>query len=216
MRFNLGFADRFSENSFTMIEEKKSAPSTSGAAVLEPFVLDSEENVVKPSRFNQLKEMLFEKIVSVPCWFEYDAKTQYDLIMKFLASKNVKTPEVFAKILQHSILGFGVFDDYLLKKGVTSIFYEEGEPLLYTENDRNVVDTIILPYSKVRLAVQNIINMSQYSDKNGIYDFRIADFWVQLRAVPHSRIKLSISKITDEFLANEIDKNNLTLLLSDM
>lgn len=209
MRFNLGFADRFSENSFTLIEKKAQTQPVN------PFFLEPEP-VPEVNRFNLLKDMLFEKIVTVPCWFEYDSKTQYDLIIKFLHSKNIKTPEVFAKVLQHSILGFGVFDEYLLKKGVTSIFYEEGEPLLYTENDRNVVDTIILPYSKVRLAVQNIINMSQSSDRNGVFDFRIADFWVQLRAVPHSRIKLSISKITDEFLTNEIEKSNLALLLSDI
>lgn len=209
MRFNLGLADRFSDNSFTFNEKAQTSP------VVSPFVLEPEP-VREVNRFNLLKDMLFEKIVTVPCWFEYDSKTQYDLIIKFLHSKNIKTPEVFAKVLQHSILGFGIFDEYLLKKGVTSIFYEEGEPLLYTENNRNVVDTIILPYAKIKLAVQNIINMSQSSERNGVFDFRIGDFWVQLRAVPHSRIKLSISKITDEFLTNEIEKSNLALLLSDI
>lgn len=211
----MGLADRFTDNSlfFTALEEK--VPATLPVKDFNPFQLDTCSDE-KKSKFERLKEELFEKIVTVPCWFEYDSKTQYDLIIKFLTSKNIKTPEVFAKILQHSILGFGVFDEYLLKKGVSAIFYEEGEPLLYTENDRNLVDTIILPASKVKLAVRNIINMSQYSDKNGIYDFRIADFWVQLRAVPHSKIKLSISKITEEFLNEEIDKTNLTLLLSEI
>ena len=167
----MGLADRFSDS--VLVTQVKTQPVS--VPVKEPV-----------PRFDSLKNELCEKIVTVPCWFEYDAKTQYDLIIKFLASKNIKTPEVFAKILQHSILGFGVFDEYLLKKEVSSIFYEEGEPLLYTEND-----------------------------KSGIYDFRIADFWVQLRAVPHTKIKLSISKVTDEFLADEIEKTNITLLLSD-
>lgn len=197
----MGLADRFSENILTAPYQAKTSVSV---PVKEPV-----------PRFDTLKNELFEKIVTVPCWFEYDAKTQHDLIIKFLTSKNIKTPEVFAKILQHSILGFGIFDEYLLKKDVSAIFYEEGEPLLYTQDDRNVVDTAILSSSKVNLAVQNIINMSQYSVKNGIYDFRIADFWVQLRAVQNTKIKLSISKITDEFLADEIEKTNLTLLLSD-
>ena len=196
----MGLADRFSDS--VLVTQVKTQPVS--VPVKEPV-----------PRFDSLKNELFEKIVTVPCWFEYDAKTQYDLIIKFLASKNIKTPEVFAKILQHSILGFGVFDEYLLKKEVRSICYEEGEPLLYTENDKNVVDTVILSSAKVNLAVKNIINMSQYSDKSGIYDFRIADFWVQLRAVPHTKIKLSISKVTDEFLADEIEKTNITLLLSD-
>ena len=196
----MGLADRFSDS--VLVTQVKTQPVS--VPVKEPV-----------PRFDSLKNEPFEKIVTVPCWFEYDAKTQYDLIIKFLASKNIKTPEVFAKILQHSILGFGVFDEYLLKKEVSSIFYEEGEPLLYTENDKNVVDTVILSSAKVNLAVKNIINMSQYSDKSGIYDFRIADFWVQLRAVPHTKIKLSISKVTDEFLADEIEKTNITLLLSD-
>ena len=172
----MGLADRFSDS--VLVTQVKTQPVS--VPVKEPV-----------PRFDSLKNELFEKIVTVPCWFEYDAKTQYDLIIKFLASKNIKTPEVFAKILQHSILGFGVFDEYLLKKEVS------------------------LSSAKVNLAVKNIINMSQYSDKSGIYDFRIADFWVQLRAVPHTKIKLSISKVTDEFLADEIEKTNITLLLSD-
>lgn len=200
MRFNLGLAERFSENTFTIFEAKM------------PVITPAKTPAPK---FDRLKDELFEKIVTVPCWFEYDAKTQYDLIIKYLNSKNIKTPEVFAGILQHSILGFGVFDEYLLKKDVSAIFYEEGEPLLYTENDRNLVDTVILPSAKVHLAVKNIINMSQYTDKDGIYDFRIRDFWVQLRAIPHTKIKLSVTRVTDEFLAEEIDKTNLTLLLSD-
>lgn len=197
----MGLADRFSD---TVLVAQVKTPHVS-VPVKEPV-----------QKLDSLRDELFEKIVTVPCWFEYDAKTQHDLIIKFLTSKNIKTPEVFAKILQHSILGFGVFDEYLMKKDVSAIFYEEGEPLLYTENDRNVVDTVILPSAKVNLAIKNIINMSQYSDKSGVYDFRIADFWVQLRTIPHSRIKLSISKITDEFLADEINKTNLTLLLSDI
>lgn len=181
-----------------------------------PFILDRENVDDRKTKFNLLKDELFEKIVTIPCWFEYDSKTQYELIIKFLELKGIKNPQIFAKVLQHSILGFGIFDDYLANKDVSSIFYEEGEPLLYTENDRNVVDIKILPYSKVQLAVQNIINMSQATVKSGIYSFRIANFWVQLRAIPHSKIKLSVSKITDEFLNDEIDKTNITLLLSDI
>ena len=82
---NLGFADRFSENSFTLIEKKVQTQPVN------PFFLEPEP-VPEVNRFNLLKDMLFEKIVTVPCWFEYDSKTQYDLIIKFLHSKNIKTP----------------------------------------------------------------------------------------------------------------------------
>lgn len=200
---NLGLADRFNDNISPMVTEIRPVKS-----------VKIQQEVQKP-KLQMLRDELFEKIVAIPCWFEYDQKTQYDLIIKFLISKNIKTPEVFAKVLQHSILGFGIFDEYLLKKNVSAVFYEEGEPLLYTEDGRNVVDNIILPMSKVWFSVQNIINMSQYSVKRGFFNYRIADFWVQLKYVPNSKIKLSISKITDEFLSNEIDKTNLALLLSD-
>ncbi len=208
----MGLADRFVNN---LIDERECLPLNKPALADEnPFVLENSV-LEKQSRFNSLKDELFEKIVSIPCWAEYDFNTQYDLIVKFLHSKNVKTPEIFAKVLQHSILGFGVFDEYLLKKGVTALFYEEGEPILYTQGDKNVVDNMILPMGKVRLAVQNIINMSQYSVKNGAYDFRISEYWVQLRAFPGSKIKLSISRIDDDFLLNEMESANLSLLLSD-
>lgn len=88
--------------------------------------------------------------------------------------------------------------------------------MFYTEGDRNVVDTAILPMSKVRLAVQNIINMSQCCDRNGSYNFRIADYWVQLRAVEHSKIKLSIQRINEEFLREQSENANLSLLLADL
>lgn len=197
----MGLADRFVD----------SAPSVE--VKTQPVSVPKETAMPK---LQILKEQLFEKIVSVPCWFEYDEATQYNLIIKFLQAKDVKTPEIFAKILQHSILGFGIFDEYLLKKGVSAIFYEEGEPMFYTEGDRNVVDTAILPMSKVRLAVKNIINMSQYCDRSGSYSFRIADYWVQLHAVEHSRIKLSIQKINETFLREQVDGANLSLLLSDL
>lgn len=201
----MGLAERFMQNTNKSPVLKEIKPVKS---------LMSDNFLEKP-KLEQLKEELFEKIVSIPCWFEYDQKTQYDLIIKFLNTKNIKTPEVFAKVLQHSILGFGIFDEYLLKKDVTAVFYEEGEPLLYTQNGKNVVDNIILPMSKVWFAVQNIINMSQYSVKNGFFSYRISDYWVQLKSVPHSKIKLSISKVTEEFLAHEAEKANLSLLLSD-
>ncbi len=209
----MGLADRFSENSFIAYQEKADSPAPSRMS--NPFQLENTIVDKKPS-FDRLKDELFEKIVAIPCWFEYDSKTQHDLIVKFLGKKNIKTPEGLAKNLQNSILGFGVFDEFLLKNSVSSIYYVEGEPLLYTEDDKNLVDTEILPSAKVRLAVRNIINMSQDRDKNGVYDFRIANYWVQLRTVPHTKLKLSISRITEKFLADEIDKNNLTLLLSDI
>lgn len=201
----MGLADRFSD--IVYLPEPK-LPEQS------PFLLE-HKIIDKQSRMNRLKEKLFEKIVTVPCWFEYDSQTQHDLIVKFLLSKNIKTPEIFAKVLQHSILGFGAFDEYLLKKDVSAIFYEEDEPLIYTQAGRNVVETSVLPAAKVRLAVQNIINMSQCAALKGAFDFRISDFWIQLRMFPNSKIKLSISKVNDEFLTSEIEKSNLSLLLSD-
>lgn len=198
----MGLADRFANS--VLVQEVKVKPVPVSVPVSQP----------QETKLQTLKQQLFEKIVSVPCWFEYDEATQYKLIIKFLQSKDVKTPEIFAKVLQHSMLGFGIFDDYLLKKDISAIFYEEGEPLFYTEGDRNVVDTAIIPVAKVRLAVQNIINMSQCSDRNGVYNFRIADFWVQLHAVEHSKIKLTIQRVNEEFLQEQIDSANLSLLLS--
>lgn len=199
----MGLADRFADSAPVAQVERK------------PVRISVPKETAMP-KLQILKEQLFEKIVTVPCWFEYDEGTQYNLIIKFLQSKDVKTPEIFAKILQHSILGFGIFDDYLLKKDVSAIFYEEGEPMFYTEGERNVVDTAILPMSKVRLAVQNIINMSQCCDRNGSYNFRIADYWVQLRAVEHSKIKLSIQRINEEFLREQTENANLSILLADL
>ncbi len=201
----MGLADRFSNS--TLASEVKVQPV--------PVHVTPPKETVMP-KIQILKQQLFEKIVTIPCWFEYDEATRYNLIIKFLQAKDVKTPEIFAKILQHSILGFGIFDDYLLKKDVSAIFYEEGEPLFYTQGDRNVVDTAILPVAKVRLAVQNIINMSQYSDRKGVYEFRISDYWIQLRAAEHSRIKLSIQLVSEEFLQEQVDSANLSLLLSDL
>jgi len=202
----MGLADRFKNNALALVENspKKELLGALNLPVSKSFVIDN------------LQEDLFEKIANVPCWFEYDAKTQLDLICKFLRSKNIKTPEVYAKILQHSILGFGVFDNYLKQKDISFISYEEGKSLVYTKNGQTVISNTAIPVAKVKLAVQNMINMSQCSNNKGVFSYRIGDFWVQIYAYKDTKLKFSVTKITDEFLANEVGKYNLPLLLADM
>ena len=70
---NLGLADRFNDNNSSMATEIRPVKS-----------VKIQQEVQKP-KIQLLRDELFEKIVAIPCWFEYDQKTQYDLIIKFLA-----------------------------------------------------------------------------------------------------------------------------------
>ena len=202
----MGLADRFKNSSLNLIEQipKKESFGSLSVPISKNFVIEN------------LQEQLFEKIVSVPCWFEYDSSTQLGLIVKFLSAKGVKTPEVFAKILQHSILGFGVFDYYLAQKDISSITYNEGKSLVYVKDGQAVISNTAIPVAKVRLAVQNMINMSQASSNFGLFDYRIGDFWVQLSAYKDAKMQFTISKFNDELLQKEVAKYNLPALLSDL
>ena len=208
----MGLADRFNDNIFDVIssENVKQALSETEQNL---FVLENS-NGDKKSKFDLLKNELFEKVVNVPCWFDFDEKTQLDLIVKFLVAKNIKTPEIFAKVLKHSFLGFGVFDEYLIQNEISAIYYCEGEPLIYTKNFENVTDNLILPLNKIHMIVKNVKNMAQSENKNGVYNFRVNNFWVELRAVPQTKIKLSIIKINDVFLEKQFKSVNLSSLVS--
>lgn len=167
-------------------------------------------------RYSSLKEKLFEKIVSIPCWFEYSFEEQNKLINKFLEGQGIKNPSMVANYLQHQTWGFGVFDDYLQRVGVTSVLYETNSPVIYTQDDKTLMDEVFLPEKKVKLAVQNIINMSQNPFKSDAYDFRVSDYWVQLRILEEGFIKLNINKINVKFLAEEINKAGFSSLLTDL
>jgi len=158
----------------------------------------------------------FAKIVNVPCWFDYDDKTQFDLIVKFLVSKDVKTPEIFAKVLQHSVLGFGVLDEYLLQNEISAVFYVEDEPIIYTKNYYYTVDNIVFPKRKIDSVLKNISNMAQINSEYGTFNFRVNNFWVELKNVPHCKVRLSIYKINDSFLEKQFKSINLSSLASDL
>ena len=204
---DLGLAERFSDSIIDVnVSEKIKQKMSSSEQTL--FSLESNA-YSKLSRFEDLKNEVFEKIVNVPCWFEYDEKTQKDLIIKFLVAKNIKNPDVFAKVLQHSILGFGVFDDYLAQEDVSAIHYIENEPLVYTKNNVNITDNMIIPLNKVKIAVRNIINMSQSSKNVGAFDFRFGNYWVELRNFSQAKIKLSVEKIDNVFLEEQFKASDL-------
>lgn len=204
---DLGLAERFSDSIIDVnVSEKIKQKISSSEQTL--FSLESNA-YSKLSRFEDLKNEVFEKIVNVPCWFEYDEKTQKDLIIKFLVAKNIKNPDVFAKVLQHSILGFGVFDDYLVQEDVSAIHYIENEPLVYTKNNVNITDNMIIPLNKVKIAVRNIINMSQSSKNVGAFDFRFGNYWVELRNFSQARIKLSVEKIDNVFIEEQFKASDL-------
>lgn len=78
----MGLADRFADSAPVAQVERK------------PVRISVPKETAMP-KLQILKEQLFEKIVTVPCWFEYDEGTQHNLIIKFLQSKDVKTPEIF-------------------------------------------------------------------------------------------------------------------------
>ena len=203
----MGLAERFSDSIIDVnVSEKIKQKMSSSEQTL--FSLESNA-YSKLSRFEDLKNEVFEKIVNVPCWFEYDAKTQKDLIIKFLVARNIKNPDVFAKVLQHSILGFGVFDDYLVQEDVSAIHYIENEPLVYTKNNVNITDNMIIPLNKVKIAVRNIINMSQSSKNVGAFDFRFGNYWVELRNFSQAKIKLSVEKIDNVFLEEQFKASDL-------
>lgn len=209
----MGLAERFND-SIIDLTASASVEGKISAQEQNLFMLENS-TYSKRSMFEDLKSELFEKIVQVPCWFEYDEKTQLDLIMKFLVAKNIKTPDVFAKILQHSILGFGVFDDYLAQSDISAIYYTEGEPLIYTKNNLNITDNIVFPLKKVDVAIKNIINMSRMSDREKVFNFRFGNFWVELRRFPMSKINLSVMKIDSTFLDNQFKLSELSSLSLD-
>lgn len=203
----MGLAERFSDSIIDVnVSEKIKQKMSSSEQTL--FSLENSA-YSKLSRFEELKNEVFEKIVNVPCWFEYDEKTQKDLIIKFLVAKNIKNPDVFAKVLQHSILGFGVFDDYLAQEDVSAIHYIENEPLVYTKNNVNITDNMIIPLNKVKIAVKNIINMSQTSKNVGAFDFRFGNYWVELRNFSQAKIKLSVEKIDNVFIEEQFKASDL-------
>lgn len=213
---DLGFAERF-KNILKDVEPEfvPQVEVVDEGVVVEPLDLASvlvSEPKIEPqivlqekttNNMNDLKDELFDKIIQTPCWSEFDMRTQYELIVKFLRVKNVKVPEVIARILQQSVLGFGIFDEYLLKKNLEAIFYEPRKPLSYIENGKLSRTTTVLPLSKIKKVVKNIKNMSLLSDDLCDYSFRTNNFWVNMSLNGESVSSIEIYKISDSFLENE-------------
>ena len=166
-------------------------------------------------KLTKLADEFFVKMANIPCWYEFNSREQHTMLVKFLLGKGVKNPEVFAQILQASILGFGVFDEYLKKSGVNAIFYNQSEPLTYISNGTKFVEKTFLPIEKVHLAVKNIKNMSFTNGKKDACSFRRGDYWINLKNLPNEKISLSIQKITNNFLKEEFQKARLSDLLAD-
>ena len=214
-RITLGLADRFA-NSFVDSREKTSFMMQRTEKDKNLFLIENGA-LDKKMLFNSLKDELFEKIVTVPCWCDYDTQTQYSLIVKFLQTKNIKNPEIFAKVLQHSILGFGVFDDYLAKNDISCIRYEQGKAFEYVLSGQDCVDNeVIFPIAKVRSVVKNLVNLSKKPSRAGAFEFRYADFWVEMYVPESSGIKITVTKIDKSFIEREIDCLQLVYSLSDV
>lgn len=174
----------------------------------EPRIFESNcsNSDVLPSEFEKIKDELFEKIANIPCWAEFDYQKQYTLIEKFVSNKGVTSPAIFAKLLQNSMLGFGIFDKYIKNPDIDGIVYEKNKPLQYLKKSVWISTDEKFPDNKIDLVCKNLLNIAEFDGKNSGCSFRISDYWVELSACGRELNKISVIKITDSFLKNEIAK----------
>lgn len=180
----------------------------------EPAIIEKEGlNIdVMPNEFEKFQDELFEKIANIPYWTDFDYQKQYTLIEKFLFNKGVTSPAIFAKLLQNSMLGFGVFDKYLKNADIDGVIYEKNKPLSYSKNNVYFSTFETLPNDKVILVYKNLMNILRLNDKKTANQFRVFNYWVQIEKNNDEPQKISIFKLTDKFLKNEIKKSNIANL----
>ena len=169
-------------------------------------------NNVLPNEFEKFSGELFEKIANIPYWCEFDCQKQYTLIEKFLLNKGVVSPSIFAKLLQTSMLGFGIFDKYLKNPDIEGIIYEKNTPFHYLKNGILISVKEYFSTDKINLVYKNIMNIAGFDGKSLHYNFRIYNYWIQIINSENELQKLCIYKITDNFLRNEIEKYNIHTL----
>lgn len=180
----------------------------------EPAIIEKEGlNIdVMPNEFEKFQDELFEKIANIPYWADFDYQKQYTLIEKFLLNKGVTSPAIFAKLLQNSMLGFGIFDKYLKNTDIDGVIYEKNKPLSYSKNNVWISSSELLPDNKVILVYKNLMNILRLNGKSTACQFRVFNYWVQIEKINDEPQKISIFKLTDKFLKNEIKKSNMANL----
>ena len=90
--------------------------------VEKPAVIDKPAKLVLPKlqsvvELDVLKKELYEKIDSVPVWFDYSLDEQKDLIKRFVASRvNSEDVDTICENSYSEIQGFGAINNLLLQK----------------------------------------------------------------------------------------------------
>ena len=175
--------------------------------VTDKLVTKSSEDVdILPDEFEKFGDELFEKIANIKYWAEFDFQKQCSMIQKFLSNKGVSSPAIFAKLLQNSMLGFGVFDKYLKNADIDGIIYEKNKSLHCVKNGILVSIPENFSADKVALVYKNIMNIAGFDGKNKFYQFRIFNYWIEIDSDSKDLQKLSIFKVTDKFLVNQLEK----------
>lgn len=91
--------------------------------------------------FETIKSELYDKIASIPVWFEYSRDEQKDLVKRFVCSKVEDGDEILEK-LYAEINGFGAIDNLISQENVSAVFVN-GTKSVYIEIAGKVLNTEI-------------------------------------------------------------------------
>ncbi len=139
---------------------------------VQPKIIEQKQDIS-----NDIKKELFEKIYSVPVWFDYTSTEQKDLIKSFLSKKAIECDiDELAEKLYFEICGFGSLNHLIAQENVTAVFVN-GTKSVHIEISGRILNTEIKLSDKELQFILNSILHKTNSD-SAIVNLKIKDLHV--------------------------------------
>lgn len=172
-----------------VIERPEKFTLENDAAIEENF----SENIENKK---DLKQELFEKIDSVPVWFDYSENEQKKLIKSFVSKKVTDSSadkNDIAEKLYSEINGFGALDYLLAQENVNAVFVN-GTNSVHIEISGKILNTEIkLSEKELSFLTNNLLNKANIKSDNPILNFKLENLIITVIMPEISKTGINIS-----------------------
>ena len=160
---------------------------------------------------SEIKKELFEKIYSVPVWFDYTSAEQKDLIKSFLSKRALDCDkDELVEKLYSEICGFGALNHLISQENVTAVFVN-GTKSVHIEISGRVLNTEIKLSNKELQFILNSILYKTQSDSE-ILNLKVNNLYVTVinSAISPDGVNIIIRKNIDYDYQKFIDSGIIT------
>ena len=189
-------SSRFKKKELRTEDEKVIKNEKQLESIQQPPVISSNTDDIYEIQ-TEIENALFEKINSIPVWFDYDVCRQKELIKSFITNKFSLSDEHISLLIDKlfkELVQFGPLN-YLIEQNNVSSIYVNGNNSVHIEINGKILNTEIkLNPEKLKFVLSCISRMSgqSFHNLNGIINLKINNLQITIISADVSQSGLII------------------------